>query len=81
MVSDKLRTALAKKIGGEISAEDYVVLAGSKEEFRAEIRPLVRLQESAASLHASEQHYRRLLEILPESVVVTDAQGRLFTPA
>ncbi len=40
---------------------------------------LLRLRDATvAVLRASEQHYRRLVEILPDAVSIVDLQGRLM---
>ena len=38
----------------------------------------MRLRDTTAALRASEQHYRRLVEILPDGVSIVDLEGRLL---
>ncbi|HVY72034.1 MAG TPA: PAS domain S-box protein, partial [Verrucomicrobiae bacterium] len=60
-------------------ADDYLSKPVNFDEFRARVRTIVRLRDTTAALRASEQHYRRLLEILPEAVGLIEPQGRLLT--
>jgi len=72
-------TSTAHKVDGlEIGADEYLVKGTDVAEFLTRIRMLVRLRNSAVALRASEQHYRRLIEILPEAVGLVDLQGRLL---
>jgi PAS domain S-box-containing protein len=63
--------------GLDSGADDYIVKPVSPDELLARIRTLVRLRETTAALRASEQHFRRLVEILPDAVGLVDRQGRL----
>ena len=73
-------TSAADKVGGaETGADDYIVKPVNPDEFLARIRTIVRLRDTTAALRASEQHYRRLVEILPDAVGMMDLQGRLTT--
>jgi PAS domain S-box-containing protein len=58
-------------------ADDYLFKPLGASEFLARIRTMVRLMETTAALRASEQHYRRLVEILPDAVALIDLQFRL----
>ena len=79
LVSGKAISAADKMDGAEIGADDYMVKPVNPDEFLARIRTIVRLHDTAAALRASEQHYRRLVEILPDAVGMLDLQGRLTT--
>jgi PAS domain S-box-containing protein len=71
-------TSVADKVGGlETGADDYLAKPLSPAELLARIRNLVRLRDAIAALRASEQHYRRLIEILPDAVGLIDVHGRL----
>jgi PAS domain S-box-containing protein len=73
-----LATSSAHKVDGlESGADDYLVKPVSPEELLARVRTMVRLRETTAALRASEQHYRRLVEILPDAVGMVDRHGRL----
>jgi PAS domain S-box-containing protein len=58
-------------------ADEYLSKPVAPSEFLARIRTLVRLMETTAALRLSEQHYRRLVEILPDAVAVMDKQFHL----
>jgi len=63
--------------GLAIGADEYLTKPVAPSEFLARIRTMVRLMETTAALRASEQHYRRLVEILPDAVALIDKQFRL----
>jgi PAS domain S-box-containing protein len=63
--------------GLAIGADEYLFKPVGPNEFLARIRTMVRLMETTAALRASEQHYRRLVEILPDAVALIDLQFRL----
>jgi PAS domain S-box-containing protein len=63
--------------GLAIGADEYLFKPVGPSEFLARIRTMVRLMETTAALRASEQHYRRLVEILPDAVALIDPQFRL----
>ncbi|MGD0252202.1 MAG: PAS domain S-box protein, partial [Verrucomicrobiota bacterium] len=79
LVSGKATSAADKVDGAETGADDYIVKPVNPDEFLARIRTIVRLHDTAAALRASEQHYRRLVEILPDAVGMIDLQSRLTT--
>lgn len=59
-------------------ADEYVTKPVNPEELLARMRTLERLRDSIAGLRASEQHFRRLVDILPDAVCLIDPQGRLL---
>ncbi len=65
--------------GAEDGADDYLVKPVGREELLARIHTLVRLRNANAALRASEQHYRQLIEILPDGVMSVDWDGRLVS--
>ncbi len=68
----------ADKVGGlDTGADDYLPKPVDFREFLARLRTIVRLREATAALRASEQHYRRLLEIMPNAVNLIDLEGRV----
>jgi len=79
LVSGKATNAADKVDGAETGADDYIVKPVNPDEFLARIRTIVRLRDTTAALRAGEQHYRRLVEILPDAVGMIDLQGRLTT--
>ena len=58
-------------------ADEYLFKPVAPSEFLARIRTVARLIETTAALRASEQHYRRLVEILPDAVAMIDKQFHL----
>ena len=79
LISGGATNAAHKVEGLESGADDYMVKPLDSEELLARIRTIVRLRDATAALRASEQHYRRLVEILPDAVGLIDLQGRLTT--
>jgi PAS domain S-box-containing protein len=79
LVSGKATSTADKLDGAELGADDYIVKPLNPDEFLARIRTIVRLRDTTAALRASEQHYRRLVEILPNAVSMIDLQSRLTT--
>ena len=77
LISGGATNAAHKVEGLESGADDYMVKPLDSEELLARIRTIVRLRDTTAALRASEQHYRRLVEILPDAVGLIDLHGRL----
>ena len=74
-----LATSVTHKVDGlGAGADDYLSKLLNVAEFLARLRTMLRLREATAGLRASEAHYRRLVEILPEAVGLVDIQGRLL---
>jgi len=68
------------KIGGlQIGADEYLVKPFGMEELLARVRTLLRLRDTTAALRASEEHYRRLVDILPDAICLISPQGRLVS--
>lgn len=63
--------------GLEIGADDYWTKPISYHEMVARLRMLMRLRNSVAELRASEEHHRRVLDILPDAVCVVQPDGRI----
>ena len=78
LVSGKATSAADKVDGAETGADDYIVKPVNPDEFLARIRTILRLRDSIAALRASEEHHRRLIDILPDAVGLIDRQGRLL---
>src|SRR5262249_49787862 len=71
-------TSPEHKIEGlETGADDYLTKPVNIGEFRARVRTIARLQEATSALRASERHYRRLVEIMPDAVSLIHFDGRL----
>jgi len=70
-------TGSAERVRGlEAGADEYIAKPVDAAEFLARIRTIVRLRDTHAALRASEQHYRSLVDILPEGVGMIDLAGR-----
>jgi len=63
--------------GLDSGADDYIVRPTTPNELLARLRALLRLRHAAAALRASERHFRRLVEILPDGVGLVDRTGWL----
>ncbi len=73
-------TSVAHKVDGLGSgADDYILKPADPAELLARIRTILRLRNTTAALRSSEQHYRQLIEILPDAVVTIDLQFRLMS--
>jgi DNA-binding response OmpR family regulator len=66
-----------KATGLGTGADEYLQKPLAPDEFLARIRTSLRLRDTTAALRASEQHYRRLIEILPDAVASIDLDGRV----
>ncbi|MGO9203248.1 MAG: response regulator [Limisphaerales bacterium] len=77
MLSGEATSASQKAGGLDTGADEYLTKPLDAEELFARIRTAARLRHTTAALRASEQHYRRLVEILPDAVGQLDEQGRL----
>jgi PAS domain S-box-containing protein len=77
MLSGEATSASQKAGGLDTGADEYLTKPLDAQELMARIRTAARLRHTTAALRASEQHYRRLVEILPDAVGLLDAQGRL----
>lgn len=77
LVSGEALATVQKVDGLDTGADDYLAKPMVMSEFLARIRASERLQRSNAALRASEQHYRRLVEILPDALALIDARGRI----
>jgi PAS domain S-box-containing protein len=68
------------KIDGlQVGADEYLVKPFGLQELLARVRTLLRLRDTTAALRASEEHYRRLIDILPDAICLISPQGRLIS--
>jgi PAS domain S-box-containing protein len=72
-------TSIEQKVDGlETGADEYLVKPLGYLELIARVRTLMRLRNTTAALRASEEHHRRLIDILPDAVCLINPEGRLF---
>ncbi len=67
-----------KVSGFQTGADEYLVKPFGLQELVARVQTLVRLRNTTAALRASEEHYRRLIDILPDAVCLIHPQGHLL---
>ena len=68
------------KIDGlQVGADEYLVKPFGMQELLARVRTLLRLRDTTAALRASEEHYRRLIDILPDAICLISPTGRLIS--
>src|SRR4051794_17365577 len=77
LISGAATRGAEKAAGLESGADEYMLKRIDRDEFLARVRTLLRLRETTVALRAREQHYRQLLEILPDAVALIDLEGRL----
>jgi PAS domain S-box-containing protein len=78
LFSGEATSAAHKAIGLDSGADDYIVKPVSADELLARIRTIVRLRDTTVALRASEEHYRRLVQILPDAIGLIDPEGRVI---
>ena len=78
LISGGATDAAHKVEGLESGADDYMVKPLDPEELLARIRTIVRLRDVMAALRASEDHHRRLVNVLPDAVFLMHPEGRLL---
>jgi PAS domain S-box-containing protein len=72
-------TSDAHKVNGfQTGADEYLVKPFGLQELLARVQTLVRLRNTTAALRASEEHHRRLIDILPDAVCLIHPKGRLL---
>ena len=68
-----------KANGFNIGADEYLVKPFGLLELVARVNTLMRLRNTTAALRTSEEHHRRLIDILPDAVCLIHPKGRLLT--
>jgi PAS domain S-box-containing protein len=67
------------KVGGlHTGADEYLVKPIGIEELLARVQTLLRLRNTTAALRNSEEHHRKLIDILPDAVCLIHPKGRLL---
>jgi PAS domain S-box-containing protein len=68
----------SKVSGFQTGADEYLVKPFGLQELMARVQTLLRLRNTTAALRASEEHHRRLIDILPDAVCLIHPRGRLL---
>jgi PAS domain S-box-containing protein len=79
LISGEVTGGPEKASGLDKGADDFLLKPVSTEELLAKVRGILRLRQTTDALRASEQYYRRLVEILPDAVLLVNLQGRLLS--
>lgn len=64
--------------GFQTGADEYLVKPFGLQELLARVQTLIRLRNTTAALRTSEEHHRRLIDILPDAVCLIHPKGRLL---
>ena len=67
-----------KVSGLQTGADEYLVKPFGIQELLARVQTLLRLRNTTAALRTSEEHHRRLIDILPDVVCLIHPKGRLL---
>ena len=79
LCSGEATEAEHKVDGLQGGADEYLVKPFGLQELLARVGTLLRLRDTTAALRASEEHYRRLIDILPDAICLISPQGRLLS--
>ena len=72
-------TSVEHKVDGlHTGADEYLIKPFGIHELLARVQTLMRLRNTTAALRASEEHHRRLIDILPDAVCLIHPQGELL---
>ena len=72
-------TSVEHKVNGfQTGADEYLIKPFGVNELLARVQTLMRLRNTTAALRASEEHHRRLIDILPDAVCLIHPKGRLL---
>jgi PAS domain S-box-containing protein len=68
-----------KRVNGfETGADEYFLKPFGLDELLARVKTLIRLRNTTAALRVSEEHHRRLIDILPDAVCLIHPNGRIL---
>lgn len=79
LCSGEATSAENKVDGFHIGADEYLTKPIGADELVARMQTLMRLRDTTAALRASEEHHRRLIDILPDAVCLFHPKGQLLT--
>jgi PAS domain S-box-containing protein len=68
----------SKVSGFQTGADEYLVKPFGLQEFLARVQTLMRLRNTNVALRTSEEHHRRLIDILPDAVCLIHPEGHLL---
>ncbi len=72
-------TTVEHKVDGlHTGADEYLIKPFGVNELLARVQTLMRLRNTTAALRASEEHHRRLIDILPDAVCLIHPKGELL---
>ncbi len=72
-------TTVENKVDGlHTGADEYLIKPFGVNELLARVQTLMRLRNTTAALRASEEHHRRLIDILPDAVCLIHVKGQLL---
>jgi PAS domain S-box-containing protein len=72
-------TSVEHKVDGfQTGADEYLIKPFGMNELLARVQTLMRLRNTTAALRASEEHHRRLIDILPDAVCLFHPKGELL---
>jgi len=73
-------TNTTQKVNGfETGADEYLIKPFGINELLARVNSLIRLRTTTAALRMSEEHHRRLIDILPDAVCLIHPNGRVLS--
>jgi PAS domain S-box-containing protein len=78
LISGEARAPSDRVEGLQAGADDYIAKPVDGKEFLARVRTALRLREVTEALRNSEGHYRRLVEMLPDGLIIVGRRGEIL---
>lgn len=79
LCSGEATSAEHKVDGLQTGADEYLIKPFGINELTARVQTLMRLRNTTAALRVSEEHHRRLVDILPDAVCLFHPKGSLLS--